>query len=64
MKCINCAFWNTAKAMKITDDLCSANSQYALGAFAKALNPNLTSTLVKARPFGDSVCEWVIQLKA
>ena len=64
VKCINCAFWNASQAMKITDDLCSPWSQYAWEGRAKAINPNLTSTLVKARPRGDSICEWVIELKA
>ncbi len=64
VKCINCAFWNTAKAMKITDDLCSAHSHYYWEGFVKAMNPKMTSTLVKARPRGDSVCEWVIGFKA
>jgi len=64
VKCINCAFWDTAKTMKITDDLCSAHCRYYWEGFAKAINPKMTSTLVKARPLGDSVCEWVIQLKA
>jgi len=64
VKCINCAFWNTVQARKITDDLCSAWSEYAWEGRAKAINPNLTSTLVKARPRGDSICEWVIELKA
>ena len=64
VKCINCAFWNTMQARKITDDLCSSWSQYAWDGRAKAINPKLTSTLVKARPRGDSVCEWVIELKA
>jgi hypothetical protein len=64
VKCINCAFWNTAQVQKITDDLCSALSQYAWKERAKAINPKLTSTLVKARPRGDSVCEWEFELKA
>jgi hypothetical protein len=64
VKCTNCAFWNTAQAMKITVDLCSALSHYVWEGRAKAMNPNMTSTLVKARPRGDSVCEWVIELKA
>ena len=63
VKCINCAFWNAVQAMKITDDLCSPWSQYAWEGRAKAINPNLTSTLVKARPRGDSICEWVIEIK-
>ncbi|MCX5919278.1 MAG: twin-arginine translocation signal domain-containing protein [Deltaproteobacteria bacterium] len=63
VKCTNCTFWNAAQGMKITDDLCSAWSQYAWEGRAKAINPKLTSTLVKARPRGDSVCEWVIELK-
>ena len=64
VKCINCAHWNAMQQMKITDDLCSTGSQYMWDGFAKAVNPKMTSTLVKARPRGDSVCEWVIELKA
>jgi len=64
VKCTNCALWNAAQRMKITEDICSSGSQYMLDGLAKALNPKLTSTLVKARPLGDSVCEWVIELKA
>jgi hypothetical protein len=64
VKCINCAFWNAVQAMKITDDLCSAWSQYTWDGRAKAINPKLTATLIKARPLGDSVCEWAFELKA
>jgi hypothetical protein len=64
VKCINCAFWNVVQSMKITDDICSFWSQYAWEGRAKAINPKLASTLVKARPRGDSVCEWVIELQA
>ncbi len=64
VKCINCAFWNSVQAQKITDDLCSGLSLYSWEGRAKAINPKLTSTLVKARPRGDSVCEWVFELKA
>jgi hypothetical protein len=64
VKCTNCVFWNAVQAQKITDDLCSVHSQYWWNGFANAINPKLTSTLVKARPRGDSVCEWVIKLKA
>jgi len=64
VKCINCTFWNVVQTMKITDDLCSYWSQYAWEGRAKAINPILTSTLVKARPRGDSLCEWVIELQA
>jgi hypothetical protein len=64
VKCLECAFWNLAQAQKISDDLCSTHSQYYWDGFAKAVNPKLTSTLVKAKPRGDSVCEWVIELKA
>jgi hypothetical protein len=64
VKCLNCSIWNTVQANKITDDLCSVLSQYSWDNNIKALNPKLTSTLVKARPLGDSVCEWVIELKA
>lgn len=64
VKCINCEYWNAVQAQEITDDLCSSGSQYMIDGLAKALNPKLTSMLVKARPRGDSVCEWVIELKA
>ena len=64
VKCIECAFWNNVQAKKITDDICSSNSHYYWEGCAKAINPKLTSTLVKARPRGDSVCEWVFELKA
>jgi anaerobic selenocysteine-containing dehydrogenase len=62
--CIECAFWNGIQAKKITDDICSAESQYYWAAFGKAMNPKMTVNLVKARPLGDSVCEWVLELKA
>jgi hypothetical protein len=64
VKCINCAFWNTVQSLKITDDLCSNWSRYSWEGRAKAINPKLTATLVKARPLGDSVCEWVFELQA
>jgi hypothetical protein len=64
LKCLNCELWNAVQARKITDDLCSVHSQYWWDGFVKAMNPKLTSTLVKARPRGDSVCEWLIELKA
>jgi hypothetical protein len=64
VKCTNCVFWNAVQAQNITDDLCSVHSQYWWDGFVKAMNPKMTSNLVKARPRGDSVCEWVIELKA
>jgi hypothetical protein len=64
VKCVNCAFWNAMQSMKINDDLCSAWSQYMWEGRAKAINPKLTATLVKARPRGDSVCEWAFGLQA
>jgi hypothetical protein len=64
VKCTNCAFWNIVQAQKITDDICSGKSRYYWEGFAKAINPKLTSTFVKGRPFGDPVCEWVLELEA
>ncbi|HTU02254.1 MAG TPA: twin-arginine translocation signal domain-containing protein [Candidatus Sulfotelmatobacter sp.] len=64
VRCLTCAFWNTVQAMKVTDDLCSGWSRYSWEGRAKALNPRLTVTLVKARPLGDPVCEWAFELKA
>ena len=64
VKCLECEFWNVVQAQKITDDLCSAHCRYYWEGFASAINPKLSSTLVKARPLGDSVCEWLIEIKA
>jgi hypothetical protein len=64
VRCINCEYWSQVQARKITDDLCSVHSQYWWDGFVKAMNSKMTSNLVKARPRGDSVCEWVIELKA
>jgi len=64
VKCLNCAYWNTLQAQKITDDTCSVFSQYWWEGFATAMNPKLTLKLVKARPLGGSVCEWAFKLKA
>jgi len=63
VKCINCAYWDTLQARKITGDTCSAWSQYWWEGFVTAMNPKLTLKLVKARPWGDSVCEWAFALK-
>jgi hypothetical protein len=63
VRCTNCAFWNYVQVQKITEDICSAKSRYYWESFAKAINPKLTSTFVKARPLGDPVCEWVFELK-
>jgi hypothetical protein len=64
VKCLNCTFWNAVQSMKITEDICSPWSQYMWDGRSKAINPKLTATLVKARPRGDSVCEWAFELKA
>jgi hypothetical protein len=64
VKCLECAFWNNVQAKKITDDLCSFHSRLYWESFAKAINPNLKSTMRKAKPLGDPVCEWLLELKA
>jgi len=61
---LNCAYWDTLQARKITDDTCSSWSQSWWEGFVTAMNPKLTLKLVKARPWGDSACEWVIEHKA
>jgi hypothetical protein len=50
LQCIKCMVRNTMQEMKITDDLCSVGSNGAFEGFAKAVNPKMTSTLVKASP--------------
>jgi hypothetical protein len=64
VKCLECSFWNAMQTRKVTDDLCSLHSQIYWDSFAKAINPSLKSTMLKAKPLGDPVCEWVIELKA
>jgi hypothetical protein len=64
VQCVNCELWNHVQSRKITDDLCSVHSQYWWDGFVKAMNPKMASNLVKARPRGDSVCEWAIELQA
>jgi hypothetical protein len=64
VKCVNCAFWNVTQVMKITNDLCSSWSRYAWEGRARAINPKLIVTMVKARPLGDSICAWEFELKA
>lgn len=63
LRCINCELWNNVQARKITDDLCSVLSQYFWDGYVKAMNPKMSSTLTKARPRGDSVCEWAFELQ-
>jgi hypothetical protein len=64
VRCLECAFWNQVQARKITDDLCSLHSQLHWEGFAKALNPRLAVAMLKAKPLGDPVCEWLLELKA
>jgi hypothetical protein len=64
VKCINCAYWDTSQSLKITGDTCSAWSQSWWEGFVTAMNPKMSLKLVKARPRGDSVCEWDIALKS
>jgi hypothetical protein len=63
VQCVNCELWNQTQARKITDDICSVHSQYWWDGYVKAMNPKMTSNLVKARPRGDSVCEWAIEVQ-
>ena len=61
---LNCAYWDTLQSRKIADDTCSVFSQSWWEGFSTAMNPKLTMKLVKARPWGDPVCEWAFTLKA
>ncbi len=62
--CTNCVFWNLAQAQKIKDDLCSTNSQFWWSGLANGANPKLSVSLVKARPLGNPLCEWAVELNA
>ena len=44
--------------------ICSAFSQFWWEGFVTAMNPKLDLKLVKARPWGDAVCEWSLALKS
>ncbi len=64
VRCTNCSICDAMEQMKITEDLCTIGCQFFWEGFAEAMNPKLAATLVKAKLRGDSVCEWVIELKA
>lgn len=64
VRCLECAFWNQVQAKKISDDLCSLHSRLHWEGFAKALNPKLRVAMLKAKPLGDPICEWLLELKA
>jgi hypothetical protein len=64
VRCLECSFWNQAQRRNIADDLCSLHSRLHWQGFAEALNPNLKVAMLKAKPLGDPVCEWLIELKA
>jgi hypothetical protein len=64
VRCLECSFWNQVQRRNITDDLCSLHSRLHWQGFAEALNPDLKVAMLKAKPLGDPVCEWRIELKA
>ena len=64
VRCLECSFWNQAQRRNITDDLCSLHSRLHWQGFAEALNPNLKVAMLKAKPLGDPVCEWLLEMKA
>ena len=41
----------------------STGERYRMDGFVKAMNPKMSSNLVKARRRGDSVCEWLVELQ-
>ena len=64
VRCLECSFWNQAQRRNITDDLCSLHSRLHWQGFAEALNPNLKVAMLKAKPLGYPVCEWLLEMKA
>jgi hypothetical protein len=58
-----CPWWNRAKELGISDDMCSVGDSAWHNSLAKALNPKLTITLTKAMPRGDQFCEHVYELQ-
>jgi hypothetical protein len=64
VSCLECSFWNQAQRRNITDDLCSLHSRLHWQGFAEALNPDLKVAMLKAKPLGDPVCEWLLELRA
>ena len=63
IRCTECPWWNRAKEFEISDDMCSVGDFAWNNGLAKALNPKLSVSLTKARPRGDSYCEWVYELQ-
>jgi hypothetical protein len=63
IRCTECPWWNRAKELEISDDMCSIGDPAWGNGLAKALNPKVTVDLTKAMPRGDSYCEWVYELQ-
>ncbi len=63
LKNTECPWWNRQQEMEIPGDLCSVADPAFCNALAKSFNPKLNVALTKARPRGDSFCEWIYELK-
>ena len=57
-----CCWWNRQKELGFSGELCNAGCPAYNGAFAKSLNPNVTTRRVRARPKGDAYCEYVFMV--
>lgn len=58
-----CPWWKRQQELEIAGDLCSVSDPAWCNGLARAINPKLTVTLIKALPLGDSCCEWVYELE-
>jgi len=62
VRCTECPWWNRAKELAISEDMCSVGDHAWNNGLAKAINPKLNVKLTKAMPLGDTYCEWVYEL--
>jgi len=60
-----CAWWERYKENEVRPEFipCLPTCEVEIGEGLRVINPKITHELTKARPRGDSYCEWVYELK-
>ena len=65
LKVTKCPWWERYTEYEVRSEFipCLPTCEVEIGEGLKAVNPKITHELTKARPRGDSYCEWVYELK-
>ena len=65
LKVTKCPWWERYTEYEVRPEFipCLPTCEVEIGEGLKAVNPKITHELTKARPRGDSYCEWVYELK-